>query len=841
MDKPKRRTIVPVALVIDPSPVTDALILPYSHRVIQSLQALHPQTDLLVTCVTPSSHAAPLNPFLPPAAFLAALPSFTRRPARPASTLWRSTTGLLRAIRLARKRLVEGSLAGAGGEGRGQLPKYVVVISATDVENLGGDEVWLEDDDQGEPWESFAKSFTKGQHCTTLFSLISLAYTPNLEAFWKESSGRFPPNLIYNSLSPQPNSSFAFPLLSPSHACFLIGFYNNNARPPAPPNSAPSPAATTSAKRAAPPDTATANKKAKPNPTGSATSPQLVGANLAAAKQQPTPPNPSRTPALLPGALPQHSPQLVPKPSPSLPSVPSNLTNENLQHYIAEMQAAAARSGHPPPTAADIQAAALAAYAKANGTVGVARPGSTGLAPVPLPLPGGGTGNGNANANGTPRLTQQQLNALPQIPPDMKAKIEGHLEGIRKRVERGELTQEQAGMQVKRLQEMANQHRLMLAQQLQKQQKGGAQAQAQAHGQGLGLTIPVAPGLQTPQSLSAQALPSASASAPAPAPAPVPAPQPQQRDKPDRPRTVWRGPISWALTEVSGSTAEYTMYCQAVPMQQSAIRDLADVKFPQAWRISSLVQIKMAALQELANKHTLPAMSLGAIPSESLPDELRKKQLAAPGGHANEALYGMFAQSMEMRGNCGIARFSGTPHGLVLIPVPQQSKLLALVFTKIPLPDAWLQDAKSASAAAPSSAATAHQRASTVQQQQQPPSQQPARPPSAQSGMFSSPAQPPYALPQLSPALHTPAYATPLPPAMQAFAGAPPPPPLPPVGTFNLQQPPAPHHQPQQQQQQQQAPAQQQAFPEGGVAGMDFAELQRLLGAEQFAQIMSGI
>jgi len=59
----------------------------------------------------------------------------------------------------------------------------------------------------------------------------------------------------------------------------------------------------------------------------------------------------------------------------------------------------------------------------------------------------------------------------------------------------------------------------------------------------------------------------------------------------------------------------------------------------------------MAALQELANKHTLPAMSLSAIPNESLPDELRKKQLAAPGGHANEALYGMFAQSMEMRGH----------------------------------------------------------------------------------------------------------------------------------------------------------------------------------------------
>lgn len=166
-----------------------------------------------MTCVAPSSHAVPLNPFLPPAAFLAALPSFTRRPARPASTLWRSTTGLLRAIRIARRRLIEGALAGAGGEGRGQLPKYVVVISGTDIENVGGgDDVWFEDDDQNEPWESFAKSFsrvscrqasfgsmcpppttdsgssnlTQGQHCTTLFSLISLGHTPHLEGFWKE-------------------------------------------------------------------------------------------------------------------------------------------------------------------------------------------------------------------------------------------------------------------------------------------------------------------------------------------------------------------------------------------------------------------------------------------------------------------------------------------------------------------------------------------------------------------------------------------------------------------------------------------------------------------------------
>lgn len=140
------------------------------------------RAQLLVTCVAPSSHAVPLNPFLPPAAFLVALPSFTRRPARPASTLWRSTTGLLRAIRIARRRLVEGALAGAGGEGRGQLPKYVVVISGTDIENVGGDDVWFEDEDQNEPWESFAKSFSR----------VSLDPSPPPPHFCPRVGGRSP-------------------------------------------------------------------------------------------------------------------------------------------------------------------------------------------------------------------------------------------------------------------------------------------------------------------------------------------------------------------------------------------------------------------------------------------------------------------------------------------------------------------------------------------------------------------------------------------------------------------------------------------------------------------------
>ena len=187
-------------------------------------------------------------------------------------------------------------------------------------------------------------------------------------------------------------------------------------------------------------------------------SPHLGNANLAGVKQQqqPTPPNPTRTPN-----HPQPSPRLVPNRSPSMPAVPTNLTNETLQQYIADMQAAAARSGQPPPTAADIQAAALAAYARANGS---RAPGSTG--PPSAGLPGGPNGQQQQpqQQQQTPRqMTQQQLNGLPQIPPDMKAKIEVHLETIRKKVERGELTQEQAGQQVKRLQEMANQCVLSLS------------------------------------------------------------------------------------------------------------------------------------------------------------------------------------------------------------------------------------------------------------------------------------------------------------------------------------------------------------------------------------------
>lgn len=76
----------------------------------------------------------------------------------------------------------------------------------------------------------------------------------------------------------------------------------------------------------------------------------------------------------------------------------------------------------------------------------------------------------------------------------------------------------------------------------------------------------------------------------------------------------------------------------------------AETKFPQALRISSLVSIKLATLQELSSKHSIPAITINPIPNSTLPQELRDKQTSM-GGADNEALYTMFARSMEHRSN----------------------------------------------------------------------------------------------------------------------------------------------------------------------------------------------
>jgi len=190
--------------------------------------------------------------------------------------------------------------------------------------------------------------YSQGNHCTTLFSLISLGSTPNLESFWKEvsfsalsdtslvdshrfspprqSSGRFPAHLIYNSIASTVPPGFSFPLVAPSHACFLIGFYNANrpsqalppsngattASPQSQPISASTPnsSTTTNSKRPAPASPVINNnqssKKSKPNPApqSSSTTPALpansppnpTGAFLTGNRiqQQPTPPNSTR-------------------------------------------------------------------------------------------------------------------------------------------------------------------------------------------------------------------------------------------------------------------------------------------------------------------------------------------------------------------------------------------------------------------------------------------------------------------------------------------------------------------------------------------------------------------
>ncbi|GAA5894404.1 hypothetical protein JCM5296_005158 [Sporobolomyces johnsonii] len=827
----RKQNTVPVAIV---SNANDSLLVPYASAVIASLQALHPQTRLLITCVTPTSHAIPINPFLPPSAFLSALPSFTRKPARPASTLWQSSTGMLRAIKLARRRLVEGSLAGAGGEGRAQLPKYVVVISGTDVENAPGDEFWPEGDEGEDKWESVAKTFTRGQHLTTLFSLISLGSTPNLEAFWQASSAKFPPHLIYNSTAQNPAPpGLNFSMLSPSHACFLIGFHNANrsTQQPIPSASTPQPvqgaAPASSAKRPAPssPIVSTVTKKSKSNPTPvppSTSPPQPAAAFLtgnAISKQQPTPPTSFRASVQPPPTI-QQSP-LQRNGSPAMPALPGGLTNESLQQYINDMKAAAARAGQPPPTTQDIQAAAIAAFTNAQ------RSGSTGtpLQPLPQVTPRSTSASLPQQQQTLPQLNQAQINALPPIPADTKAKIEAHLNTIRQRVTSGAMSQEEAATQVRRLQDLANQHRLQLH-----QKELAERANALANqGQGLGLNIPIAPP-QRPHSRQPSQQPPAPNPAALPQQNPPQPPQSARRDSNDgsRPRTIWRGAISWAFNEGSGARSEYTMYCSAAPMQASAVRDLADVKLPTSFKISSLTQIKMQALQELANKHTLPAISIVPITSSTLPQELRDRQGSQ---HNNEALYTMFAQSMEHRSNCGVVRFPGTPNGLVLVAVPKQDKLLGIVFSKIPLPAEWAQQPGTSSSSTPS-AATRSRSASQQQPQPQPPQVVGLPSAQSQSGMFSSPAgftlplptAPPQQMPQYPP------QPVSVPPAQNfataaTFAQQP----------FNVGQAP-----PQQQQGQQQQGPPPSSFPAGGVAGMDFAELQKLLGAEQLQAILSG-
>lgn len=209
--------------------------------------------------------------------------------------------------------------------------------------------------------------------------------------------------------------------------------------------------------------------------------------------------------------------------------------------------------------------------------------------------------------------------------------------------------------------------------------------------------------------------------------------------------------------------------------------------------------------------------------------------------------HGMFTDLAE-HVQCGIVRFSGTKNGLVMVPAPQSAKLIALVFLKIPLPDAWLRTDAEASQTSPGLQA----RVTPTHNLLPIPT-----PPGgvAASGMFSSPNMQPYGLPSVSPSMSSVSPAAPPSIATSAPGGlglqsnykfgvpsaAPSsmPPAQQPFMTPTIQQPQLPQQlQPAPTQQQQQPPA---SFPSEGIAGMDFSELQRLLGPEQFAQIMSGV
>ncbi|GAA5988585.1 hypothetical protein JCM5350_004464 [Sporobolomyces pararoseus] len=266
----------------------------------------------------------------------------------------------------------------------------------------------------------------------------------------------------------------------------------------------------------------------------------------------------------------------------------------------------------------------------------------------------------------------------------------------------------------------------------------------------------------------------------------------------------------------------------------------------------------MSVLQELAQKHSLPAISLTPMSNSSLPQELVDRLKA--NGHNNEGLYTMFAQSIESRSNCGIVRFSGSSNGLVLVAIPNQNKLLAIVFAKIALPAEWAQPSSSSSATASTTSNTnvnkqqqgQHSRTSTSQSLPPPTNSQ--RPPlqQTQSGMFSSPAAYPSTLPQSNPQPQVQVHQQQqqYPQAPQPFAGANKNnsnsyvPQQTPFNTgYNSSLNPSP--QMQMQQTPQAAPPQQQSaamsFPAGGVGGMDYSELEKLLGPEQLAAIMSGI
>lgn len=342
---------------------------------------------------------------------------------------------------------------------------------------------------------------------------------------------------MYNSLQPSPSIPFQFPLYAPTHAAFLIGFFNHrpglttsstaSPQPQGTPNLAGTSPATAAAqiKRAPSTDASGAGKPSSTAafavPTNANTSQADAVANylsaatrdslLAKQKAAGLPPSAQAAGASISRApsQPQAGPSTQRRATPNLgtvplPPAPGNMTNETMQQYIAELKAAALRNGAPPPTLAEVQANLTAHAANVN-----AQQQQTGSAPgqvpqsspfvntAPRPLAGPPAPQApnqqqqqhflaqqqqlqqqlqvqaqqqaqqqvpQQQQGGAPGMASQQVgnltaaqsNALPQIPPELRQRMEQHLTQIRTNVANGTITQEQANAQMKQLQEFAN-------------------------------------------------------------------------------------------------------------------------------------------------------------------------------------------------------------------------------------------------------------------------------------------------------------------------------------------------------------------------------------------------
>lgn len=423
-----------------------------------------------------------------------------------------------------------------------------------------------------------------------------------------QCSGRFPANLIYTSLTPPPNVAFSFPLASPSHACFLLGFYNNNRpqpQPAQPPGGVNQPNATTynsNNKRPTPvtePSGGGPNKKAKPNP------PTTIAPGPAIGR-----PKPTRTPSN--AAAGQLPPMIKPSPSNN-----NNDNNNNIQQYLSDVKANGGRTSQQSMNgSAGGGGGAFATGSQGTPrSVGGGRSAATPTTATPLGPP---PPPSNAGGQQQPQPPYQHSGGqpLPQIPPEMRAKVEAHLESIRTRVQRGQMTQEQAAMQIRQLQELTNQcvfaffsfflysccycllwegesgggwnwtaylisffrfihisrlfrQRLRIAQ----QQAAMAAAAANNNNNGGGGSGASSTTNSTPTTAGPMASPALGGGGGLHTNAG--APQPQRMDSLTGHRPVWKGQISWAWNAgTTGARTEYTMYCQATPMQQSAVTEL---------------------------------------------------------------------------------------------------------------------------------------------------------------------------------------------------------------------------------------------------------------------------